>query len=181
MGIRGEGEGQKAEVGGVQRGSKRGGSAFHFTLFICHDWVKKKKKAAISRCRRGAECIRMDRKWNSLSLSPFKIMMKNGLHTHILVLAVDVSQSAASPTMSNPVESWLKYLGWAELKKKKEQRRNERGKAVRWLQFEPFIWRRENWNTFFWCVYAEVVQKALKLSSSKRFNCRLEIAAAVTF
>ncbi len=119
MGIRGEGEGQKAEVGGVQRGSKRGGSAFHFTLFICHDWVKKKKKAAISRCRRGAECIRMDRKWNSLSLSPFKIMMKNGLHTHILVLAVDVSQSAASPTMSNPVESWLKYLGWAELKKKK--------------------------------------------------------------
>lgn len=32
----------------------------------------------------------------------------------MLVLAVEVSQSAASPTMSNPVESWLKYLGWAE-------------------------------------------------------------------
>lgn len=33
------------------------------------------------------------------------------LGTHMLVLAVEVSQSAARPTMSNPVESWLKYLG----------------------------------------------------------------------
>lgn len=39
------------------------------------------------------------------TLSPFKIMMKHRPHTYILVLAVDVSQSAASPTMSNPVES----------------------------------------------------------------------------
>lgn len=39
----------------------------------------------------------------------------------MLVLAVEVSQSAASPTMSNPVESWLKYLGWAALKKKKTE------------------------------------------------------------
>lgn len=36
-------------------------------------------------------------------------------HTHILVLAVEVSQSAASPTISSPVESWLKYLGCARI------------------------------------------------------------------
>lgn len=32
--------------------------------------------------------------------------------THILVLAVEVSHSPAKPTMSNPVDSWLKNLGW---------------------------------------------------------------------
>lgn len=31
--------------------------------------------------------------------------------TYMLVLAVDVSQSAANPTISNPVDSWLKYRG----------------------------------------------------------------------
>ena len=31
--------------------------------------------------------------------------------THMLVLAVEVSHSPANPTMSNPVESWLKNLG----------------------------------------------------------------------
>lgn len=46
---------------------------------------------------------------------------KRAAFTHMLVLAVDVSQSAASPTMSNPVESWLKYLGWAEGKAEEEE------------------------------------------------------------
>lgn len=31
--------------------------------------------------------------------------------THMLVLAVDVSHSPANPTISNPVDSWLKNLG----------------------------------------------------------------------
>lgn len=101
--MRGRDKRQKWE--GCRGGVKEGGlpfiSSFSFAMI---EWGKK-KEAAISRCRRRAECIRMDRKWNSLSLSPFKIMMKNGPHTYILVLAVDVSQSAASPTMSNPVES----------------------------------------------------------------------------
>ena len=37
------------------------------------------------------------------------------LATYMLVFAVDVSQSAANPTISSPVESWLKYLGCPEL------------------------------------------------------------------
>lgn len=30
----------------------------------------------------------------------------------MLVLAVEVSHSPAKPTMSKPVDSWLKNLGW---------------------------------------------------------------------
>lgn len=37
--------------------------------------------------------------------------------THMLVLAVEVSHSPANPTMSNPVESWLKNLGWPAIDK----------------------------------------------------------------
>lgn len=35
-----------------------------------------------------------------------------GDETHMLVLAVEVSHSPAKPTMSNPVDNWLKNLGW---------------------------------------------------------------------
>lgn len=38
-------------------------------------------------------------------------------YTHMLVLAVEVSHSPASPTMSNPVDSWLKNLGWPAIDK----------------------------------------------------------------
>lgn len=61
-------------------------------------------------------------------------------HTYMLVLAVEVSQSAASPTMSNPVESWLKYLGWAD----GGGERGERWEGVRRLLMERFIRRQEN-------------------------------------
>lgn len=37
---------------------------------------------------------------------------KGGDEAHMLVLAVEVSHSPAKPTMSNPVDSWLKNLGW---------------------------------------------------------------------
>lgn len=40
-----------------------------------------------------------------------KDYLKNRLNTHMLVLAVEVSHSPANPTMSNPVDSWLKNLG----------------------------------------------------------------------
>lgn len=40
-----------------------------------------------------------------------KDYLKNHLNTHMLVLAVEVSHSPANPTMSNPVDSWLKNLG----------------------------------------------------------------------
>lgn len=38
-------------------------------------------------------------------------------YTHMLVLAVDVSHSPANPMMSNPVDSWLKNLGWPAIDK----------------------------------------------------------------
>lgn len=60
------------------------------------------EEAAISRCRRGAA-----RAHTALQIEFIvvicPIMMRP--HTHMLVLAVDVSQSAARPTISNPVES----------------------------------------------------------------------------
>lgn len=40
-----------------------------------------------------------------------EIILNKKPSTYMLVFAADVSQSAANPTMSNPVESWLKYLG----------------------------------------------------------------------
>lgn len=39
----------------------------------------------------------------------------------MLVLAVEVSHSPANPTMSNPVDSWLKNLGWPEMGKQQQQ------------------------------------------------------------
>lgn len=53
--------------------------------------------------------------------------------THMLVLAVEVSHSPAKPTMSNPVDSWLKNLGWPavqeEAMKRHPQKSNESPKS----------------------------------------------------
>lgn len=69
-------------------------------LLICND-----EEAAISRRRRGAA-----RAHTALEIEFIVVISPHhdeaaGPHTHMLVLAVEVSQSAASPTMSNPVES----------------------------------------------------------------------------
>lgn len=69
-------------------------------LLICND-----EEAAISRCRRRAA-----RAHTALEIEFIAVICPHrdeaaGQHTHMLVLAVEVSQSAASPTMSNPVES----------------------------------------------------------------------------
>lgn len=37
--------------------------------------------------------------------------LEGGKDTHMFVLAVEVSHSPTKPTMSNPVDSWLKNLG----------------------------------------------------------------------
>lgn len=54
--------------------------------------------------------------------------------THMLVLAVEVSHSPAKPTMSNPVDSWLKNLGWPAvqeeaMKQRHPQKSNESPKS----------------------------------------------------
>jgi len=85
----------------------------------------------------------------------------------MLVLAVDVSQSAASPTMSNPVESWLKYLGWA-------------GRGGGGDEREAAVWTFDlESKTHF--KYATHVFTLLKTRSRRRlsgFNCSLRNAAA---
>lgn len=45
-------------------------------------------------------------------------------HTYMLVLAVEVSHSPARPTMSNPVDSWLKNLGWPAIDKETTKQHN---------------------------------------------------------
>lgn len=87
-------------------GDKAGGGClpaclpFIFPLLICSD-----EEAAISQSRRGAECAHI-----GLEIEFIVVIIPDhdeavGPHTYMLVLAVEVSQSAASPTMSNPVES----------------------------------------------------------------------------
>lgn len=42
----------------------------------------------------------------------------------MLVLAVEVSHSPAKPTISNPVDSWLKNRGWPAFEKEKKQKQH---------------------------------------------------------
>lgn len=85
-----------------EEGGRGGRPAFSppLLLLICND-----EEAAISRRRRGAA-----RAHTALEIEFIVVISPHhdeaaGPHTHMLVLAVEVSQSAASPTMSNPVES----------------------------------------------------------------------------
>jgi len=89
-------------------------SSVLFILFLSTDIYQ--VKAATTKTR-SKECLwrQRKRKWSQPALYfNGRRHTHTHTHTHILVLAVDVSQSAAKPTMSNPVESWLKYLGCAE-------------------------------------------------------------------
>lgn len=71
---------------------------------------KEKKKRLLSAGADAEQSARYARNriWNHIVIITIIVMMRQAAAaacTHMLVLAVDVSQSAASPTMSNPVES----------------------------------------------------------------------------
>lgn len=66
-----------------------------------------------------------------------------GYETHMLVLAVEVSHSPAKPTMSKPVDSWLKNLGWPAVDKETmgRQKNNESPQRGKMASLESLRWR----------------------------------------